>query len=217
MHHLQLVLHAGQLSLALIELLVRHRPDHVYLLHPFGGALGGAALHLHGQLLRPGGLGGGVILMVRRAVESSVRRVADTRSELVDSMVERNRELMALTGELAHELKNPLASIQGLSTLIDRRLGAGSKEKDHMAVLIAEAVRARPFQPGATTKSDGSGLGLTIARAIAEQHGGLIELEDRPEGGCRALLTLPPRPSESGAGLLTAPDEAAAPAEGSAS
>jgi signal transduction histidine kinase len=259
-------------------------------------------------------VGGAVILTVRRAVENSVRRVADTRSELMDSMRERNRELMALSGELAHELKNPLASIQGLSTLIDRRLPAGSKEKEHMAVLIAEVkrmgatldeflnfsrpvlglaaraieprrllaevvllheglarqrgvrltlgggdeagdrivcdprkvkqvlvnlvqnaldaspvagavlthvergeggrvsfvieddgpgiaaeVRARLFQPGATTKDDGSGLGLTIARAIAEQHGGSLCLDDRPDGGCRAILTLPPRPRDSGA------------------
>ena len=265
-------------------------------------------------------IGGAVILAVRRAVDSSVRRVADTRSELIDSMRERNRELMALSAELAHELKNPLASIQGLSTLIDRRLVAESKEKEHMAVLItevkrmgaildeflnfsrpvlglaarevdpqrllaevmqlheglarqrgvslslggaaaesgriicdprkvkqvlvnlvqnaldasptggvvvaridraddgdvsfvldddgegiAEEVRTRLFQPGATTKEDGSGLGLTIARAIAEQHGGRLTLDDRDEGGCRAVLTLPPRPRDSGEDAARAP------------
>lgn len=37
----------------------------------------------------------------------------------------------------------------------------------------------------------GVGLGLTIARDIARGHGGDLVLEDRPQGGLRALVTLP--------------------------
>lgn len=253
-------------------------------------------------------LGGSGILTIRAVVERSAYTAATIRQELFDMMRERNRELINLSGELAHELKNPLASIQGLSTLVERKLEPGSKSKEQMGVLVAEVKRmstrldeflnfSRPvvglssrsvlpaqllaevvqlheglaeqrdialtvhgdgpgpitcdprkvkqvlvnllqnaleatphggtieirsaagpadrvrfviedsgpgiaeeirqslFQPGATTKRGGSGLGLTIARSIAEQHGGSLGLEDRAEGGCRAVLELPTEPS----------------------
>lgn len=37
----------------------------------------------------------------------------------------------------------------------------------------------------------GTGLGLTIARSIAQNHGGSLVLRNRPEGGLEAILTLP--------------------------
>lgn len=46
----------------------------------------------------------------------------------------------------------------------------------------------RPFESGA---SDGTGLGLTIARDIVRAHGGDIVLEDSPLGGLRARIRLP--------------------------
>ncbi|MGH1345900.1 MAG: sensor histidine kinase [Nannocystales bacterium] len=47
------------------------------------------------------------------------------------------------------------------------------------------------FKPGVTTKEDGNGLGLTVARAIVEQHCGTLTLSTRPEGGCVARVVLP--------------------------
>jgi signal transduction histidine kinase len=41
----------------------------------------------------------------------------------------------------------------------------------------------------------GTGLGLTIARNIAQTHGGDITLHNRPEGGLEAVLTLPREPA----------------------
>jgi signal transduction histidine kinase len=44
-----------------------------------------------------------------------------------------------------------------------------------------------------TTKPDGHGLGLTIARAAVAQHGGTLSIARRTEGGTRAQLRIPAR------------------------
>jgi nitrogen fixation/metabolism regulation signal transduction histidine kinase len=50
---------------------------------------------------------------------------------------------------------------------------------------------ANLFVPFFTTKPTGSGVGLVLARQIAEAHGGSLTLENRPGNrGCRALLRL---------------------------
>jgi signal transduction histidine kinase len=51
-----------------------------------------------------------------------------------------------------------------------------------------------PFYRIETSRSrdtGGTGLGLTIARNIAQQHGGSLTLENHPDGGLEATLTLP--------------------------
>jgi signal transduction histidine kinase len=56
---------------------------------------------------------------------------------------------------------------------------------------------ARVFEPfyrvesSRSRESGGTGLGLTIARNIAEQHGGTIALANHPEGGLEVTLMLP--------------------------
>jgi signal transduction histidine kinase len=47
------------------------------------------------------------------------------------------------------------------------------------------------FEPFSTTKPDGAGLGLPIARDIVARHGGLIWGENNPTGGATFTVVLP--------------------------
>jgi nitrogen fixation/metabolism regulation signal transduction histidine kinase len=56
---------------------------------------------------------------------------------------------------------------------------------------LAPGVRDRLFEPYVSTKARGSGLGLSLVRDIAAQHGGRVTVRDREGGGARACLTVP--------------------------
>lgn len=58
---------------------------------------------------------------------------------------------------------------------------------------VPEALADRLFDPLFSTRAagDGIGLGLPIARAVAERHGGRLVFERPPQGGSRFVLTLP--------------------------
>ncbi|MGB8932762.1 MAG: ATP-binding protein, partial [Anaeromyxobacteraceae bacterium] len=239
---------------------------------------------------------------VRLALDTMVARTVSAQQESLRVHAERTEELTALSGEIAHELKNPLASVKGLASLLVQqcpdgkgaeRLGVLRREVDRMQAtldeflnfsrplvplalaaadvaalcrevaalheglaqergvaleaplepvrarcdarklrqvlinLVQNAIDATPrggtvelraeehgdgmtvlrvldrgrgvapglgeeaFKPGVTTKESGFGLGLTIARALARQHGGELTLRPRDGGGTIAEVTLP--------------------------
>ncbi len=61
---------------------------------------------------------------------------------------------------------------------------------DRGAGLSVEA-RERLFRPFFTTKQQGTGLGLALAKKVADAHGGTLALEDRAGGGTVARLAIP--------------------------
>ncbi len=100
---------------------------------------------------------------------------------------------------------------RGLRNLVSNALRyAGSAEvavlrENGMAVLRVDdhgpgiqadriADMLEPFTRGEASRNretGGAGLGLTLARAVAEQHGGTLILANRPEGGLRAEIRIP--------------------------
>ncbi|RKH89199.1 sensor histidine kinase, partial [Corallococcus praedator] len=56
---------------------------------------------------------------------------------------------------------------------------------------VTEEARARLFEPFFTTRPGGTGLGLAVSQAIAEAHGGHIDVDVGPLGGARFTLSLP--------------------------
>jgi two-component system sensor histidine kinase HydH len=44
-----------------------------------------------------------------------------------------------------------------------------------------------------TTKAEGSGLGLSLVRRVADAHGGSVEIASEPGRGTRVVIRLPDR------------------------
>ncbi len=240
---------------------------------------------------------------LRRIFDGMLWRAMEANDALRREQAERSQALVALTSEIAHELKNPMSSVKGLAALLAQsvpegkgaeRLGVLRSELDRMQAILGEflnfsrpllpltvaeaelravcdevaalhegvarergvslevegrakvrcdarkvrqaltnlvqnaidasprgsaillrcdgsgqgatvrvldrgagidaAIRPRLFEPGATSKPNGNGVGLTFARSLARQHGGDLVLEPREGGGCAAVLSLPPEP-----------------------
>lgn len=116
--------------------------------------------------------------------DTDTRHVANIRPVLL------RRALRNLIGNAIAYGKNPSVSVEAVSGKLllhidDEGPGIPADEMESMFEPFARAEKARNRATG------GSGLGLTIARAIARSHGGDVLLENRPESGLRATFTLP--------------------------
>jgi len=97
-----------------------------------------------------------------------------------------------------------MLSINGRGTLITRSWHNPEKE---MVVLeinddgpgVSDDMQAKIFDPFFTTKAvgKGTGLGLTVAYAIVQDHGGKIRVESKPGQGASFFLELPASGSTS--------------------
>jgi signal transduction histidine kinase len=83
-----------------------------------------------------------------------------------------------------------IADAPGAYEILVEDKGPGIPEADHQRVF-------EPFVRLETSRNregGGTGLGLTLVKAIAEGHGGQVMLENRPGGGLRARMVLPRTP-----------------------
>jgi two-component system, OmpR family, sensor kinase len=101
-----------------------------------------------------------------------------------------------------HRLAGNLVENALLHTPAGTPVTVSVRREGHSAVLevadrgpgVPEALRERVFErfaSGARDGARGSGLGLAIVKAVADAHGGRVELSDASGGGARFVVTLP--------------------------
>jgi two-component system nitrogen regulation sensor histidine kinase NtrY len=106
---------------------------------------------------------------------------------------------------LTNLLKNGVEAIEARlgEKLPPGRIELALLERDgHVIVQVADNGRGLPAsgrerltEPYVTTRTKGTGLGLAIVKKIMEDHGGQLQLADRPGGGAVVTLIFP-KPAE---------------------
>jgi two-component system sensor histidine kinase HydH len=93
---------------------------------------------------------------------------------------------------LVNLLRNAMeASPEGAEASVGRENGSlVFRVRDHGAGLPAGEAE-RIFEPFYTTRAQGTGLGLAVARRIVEQHGGTLTAATHPGGGAEFRLAIP--------------------------
>lgn len=69
---------------------------------------------------------------------------------------------------------------------------------------LPASIDGQLFEPFVTTKTNGIGIGLTIAKAIVDSHGGSLDAHNNPDGGATFAMTLPRDAKPESAGLVAA-------------
>ncbi len=104
---------------------------------------------------------------------------------------------MAMRRCLVNLIDNAIKYGQQASVTVERMTGAARIRIRDAGPGISPDELARVFEPfyrvetSRSRSSGGTGLGLTIARNIAEQHGGSIALANHPQGGLEVTLVVP--------------------------
>jgi len=129
------------------------------------------------------------VLQLARA-ELVAQRVAATAS-IDDALPPLVADRVQLQQVLLNLILNAIEAM-GSSPVGDRSLTLKVRATDHREVQfsiidsgpgIPQAMIDRLFEPFVTTKAEGLGLGLSIARSIVVAHGGRIWVENNPQGG----------------------------------
>ena len=157
---------------------------------------------------RPGDLTAAVAGLVegyRAAPPHGVRVELETPSGPIAARFDARLLLRAVRNLIENALR---ASAGGgrVVVKVERAAGAGDPAGPAARIAVLDAgpgvppdLLARIFDPYFSTHDTGTGLGLPIARRIAEEHGGEIEARNRPEGGLEAVITIPCEPAGAAA------------------
>jgi PAS domain S-box-containing protein len=126
------------------------------------------------------------------AREGSVDLVTDLAPDLPPVLMEPGRLVQVFQNVVENAVQHSPA---GGRVQVSAAVGNGDGE---IRCLVSDAGpgfrtedRARVFEPFFTRRRGGTGLGLSIVQKIVEEHGGRIQLGNRPEGGATVTISLP--------------------------
>jgi signal transduction histidine kinase len=128
------------------------------------------------------------VLVQPIAAERGIRVVTSGRGSCAADREKLRRALLNLARN-AVEASGDGAEVE-IAAHLDGQGDAVIEILDRGPGLGAEA-REQLFRPFFTTKERGTGLGLALAKKVADAHGGTLELAEREGGGTVARLTLP--------------------------
>jgi signal transduction histidine kinase len=118
-----------------------------------------------------------------------------------DARVRADRE--AVRRSMINLIRNAMqASSRGdaVRTLVDVDAGMARVRVLDEGGGISDDSTEKVFEAFFTTRAEGSGLGLSLVRRVAEEHGGNCSLRSRNEGGVEATFRLPLGARNGGAG-----------------
>ena len=138
---------------------------------------------LVGMLRERAGDGAGVVLTAS-AEPIVVEASADRLGQVFDNLLENARSFSPPDGSIGVEVTR----VGGAAVVRVRDRGPGIPA-EHADRIFDRFFTHRPDQPGARQRH--AGLGLSIARAIVERHGGSLSAANHPGGGAVFELTLP--------------------------
>ncbi|MEM9828723.1 MAG: GAF domain-containing sensor histidine kinase, partial [Planctomycetota bacterium] len=126
-----------------------------------------------------------VINLITNAIDAA----SDHARDLMDQRSEQQSELDGSSGTAPASRVSIATSRRGRRFVISvADTGPG----------VAPEIRAKIFSPFESGKGmRGTGLGLPVCDKIAREHGGEIEIDDRPGGGAIFRIILPPAPKKT--------------------
>jgi signal transduction histidine kinase len=125
--------------------------------------------------------------------------------QVVTNLLDNAIKFSPAGGQIDVELSEPAPGM-GRLAVTDHGIGIPPERRQH--------IFERFYQAHDGDHVAGLGLGLYISRQIVELHGGAIEPEFPPEGGCRFTIDLPTQPTDAVTEIGSGAAAGATPAEG---